>query len=253
MQKNKDEKYGVGKVFPTNEGYEVEILKKTSKDYRTIKFIDFDYTRNFKISNIREGNIKNPFHKSVCGVGYLGVGKYSSKTNKKCYQTWIDMIKRVHNEKELLKRPAYRNVKVCEEWYNFQNFAEWYEENYPKNIENIKFSLDKDLLQENIGNKIYSPKTCVFLPININCFFNNVKTKNTTGYIGVSEVYNKNGIFVAQINDFETKKRKSIKYCKTKEEAFEFYKEYRIKNVDKVKDYLRSLNYLSEEIIELVR
>ena len=93
----------------------------------------------------------------------------------------------------------------------------------------------------------------MFLPISINAFLtNNQPRHNTSGYTGVS--INKYGTWRAQINDFETGKYIVIKWnCETKEEAYELYKEYRAKNAEKVKDYLRSLNYLPEEIIQLIK
>ena len=35
----KDEKYGIGKVFKTTEGYDIEIIEKISQHYRKVKFI----------------------------------------------------------------------------------------------------------------------------------------------------------------------------------------------------------------------
>ena len=52
-----------------------------------------------------------------------------------------------------------KGVSVCSSWHNFQTFATWYEENYPK--DGRTYQLDKDKLSGLV--KIYSPETCVFL------------------------------------------------------------------------------------------
>ncbi len=130
---------------------------------------------------------------------------------------------------------------------------DWFYENYPKQLQNIKFNLDKDLLQLGVKNKIYSPRTCIFLPDKINAFFTNVQNKhNTSGCVGVSWK-KKNNNWVAQINDFNTGKYMHLGSFKTKEDAHKKYEEYRKINADNVKKYLKSLNYLEEYIIEKVK
>ena len=59
----------------------------------------------------------------------------------------------------------YEGVSICHRWMSFDNFREDI-----LNMENHSRSgweLDKDLLSP-IGNKQYSPKTCCFLPREIN-------------------------------------------------------------------------------------
>ena len=63
---------------------------------------------------------------------------------------------------------------------DFQNFAKWAEENFIEGYE-----LDKDLLVP--GNKKYSPETCVYIPQRLNSFLTNIKSDNTSGYVGVSK------------------------------------------------------------------
>lgn len=249
----KEEKYRVGNKFITNEGYEIEIIEKVNPVYRMIEFNDeFRHVCKAKISHIGTGGISNPYHKSFLGIGYLGYGKYSSKINNKAtkeYICWQNMLKRCYDKKFQEKQPYCSNVSVCKEWHNFQNFAKFYKENYPK-IENIKFQLDKDLLQQNIKNKIYSPDTCVFLPQRINSFTTNKKSTNTSGYMGVDKVKNR---WKARINCFKNDKIISIGTFLCSEEAYMAYKNARVVQAEHAKDYLRSLNYLPEEIIQLIK
>lgn len=96
----------------------------------------------------------------IFGVGRLGQGKYKSSINginTKSYNTWIAMLARCYDPKSLKKRPTYAGCTVCEEWLNYQNFAEWYVANYFEGCQ-----LDKDKKVK--GNKVYSPDTCELIP-----------------------------------------------------------------------------------------
>ena len=98
------------------------------------------------------------------------------------------MIVRCYSEKSLLNKNTYNNCIVCEEWHNFQNFAEWYENNYYE-VKNEEMNLDKDILAK--GNKIYGPETCIFVPKRINLLFVNNNNKRGKYPIGVRRSYNK--------------------------------------------------------------
>lgn len=247
------EKYAVGKKFITNYGYEIEIIEKLEHPMRKIRF-DNGYEIIVFMQAIKTGKIKNPYHPSVFGVGYYGVGDYKALVNRKQtpeYEVWYSMLCRCYDEKYQEKNPTYKGTIVCKEWHNFQNFAKWYNENHPK-IEGIKFHLDKDLLQQDIKNKIYSPDTCIFLPHNVNSFLTNKQSDNTSGYIGAcwNKVMKK---WQANIRLFGEGKKKHLGSFTTPEEAYEVYKFARTIESEKVKSYLRSLDYLSEEVIQLVK
>ena len=249
----KEEKFGVGTKHTTSEGCEIEIVGKINVLRRRVRF-ENGYEIVGDMSAIKKGNIKNPYHTSVCSVGFYGVGDYKAQINRKNtseYEIWRSMLKRCYDEKCQQKFPTYKDTTVCEEWKNFQNFAKWYNENYPK-IEGINFQLDKDLLQSDVENKIYSPETCVFIPNNVNIFLANKCTKNTSGYTGVSW-YKTNKKWAAHINLFGEGKLKHLGYFFTPEEASQSYQQARAIEAEKVKYYLRGLNYLPEEIIQLVK
>lgn len=240
--------------YKTNEGYYVKIINKFKKYKVEVQFEDeYAHRKIVYMDCVKSGNIKNPFHKSVCGIGFYGVGEFSKKNFLHMYDTWASMLKRCYSEKTKGRDTYYKNVTVCDEWHNFQNFGKWYEENYPYDIKDIKFNLDKDLLQIGVNNKIYSPNTCVFLPSSINSFLvNNQTNNNTSGYTGASYKTSMNK-WVAQIRDFETGKYKHLGTFGTKEEAYVKYIEEREINSLKVKKYLKSLDYLSDDIISKVR
>ena len=157
----------LGEKHITNEGYEVEIISYTNKNNVDILFNDGTILKNKTYRNVKIGSIKNPFHNSIYGICYLGVGIYKSKVGNKNtveYRYWKSMCDRCYSEKHQEKQPTYKDVSVCEEWHNFQVFAQWFEENWKPHMEG--WHLDKDILVK--GNKIYSPETCCFLPVQIN-------------------------------------------------------------------------------------
>ena len=86
----------------------------------------------------------------------------------------------------------------------------------------LHWCLDKDLLF--VGNKTYSESTCVFVPQEINKFFNEYGNARGEYPLGVS--FNKrDGKFVAQcaVNG----KRQYLGYFNTPEEAFAVYKPFK--------------------------
>ncbi len=173
VNKNTREKYTstatiynrVGERYTTKEGYEIEIIKYKNSHDCDVLFLRGTHTVSSKYyREIINGSIKNPFHKSVLGVGYFGQGGFSSEKNKKAYIAWVNVLQRGYYKEYKLKNPTYKDVTVCEEWHDFQVFAKWYEENYVEG-----WHLDKDILVK--GNKTYSPETCCFVPREINNLF----------------------------------------------------------------------------------
>ena len=124
----------------------------------------------------------------VYGVGVYKKGKYLSHgidgKVTKCYHAWYDMLKRCYDKKWKKNRPTYNSCTVCEEWWDFQTFAEWWHKHYYE-IDGEEMCIDKDILVK--GNKLYSPSTCVLVPKSINVLF--VKGNKRRGGlpIGVSE------------------------------------------------------------------
>lgn len=250
----------IGEVYKTNEGCMVEILEKikekTYKNFK-IKFLDeYGYETTTSISELKKGTIKNPLHKSVLGVGFLGVGGYKCSNNRvatKEYEVWASILERCYNEDFKIKKPTYKNCTVCEEWLNFQNFAKWYHENFPKHIEGVKFHIDKDLLQLDKENKIYSPETCVFLPQKINKFLTNNKTSiSSLKYTGVYYLSACNK-WIAITRDFELNKQIWLGSFYSDKEAKDAYIKGRKIQAEKAKQYMRDLSIYSEDIISKVK
>ena len=63
----------------------------------TIQFQDeFKYTDEFNVNNIVRGVFVNPYHKSVYGVGYMGVGRFSSMSHPRIRNCWQTMLQRCY-------------------------------------------------------------------------------------------------------------------------------------------------------------
>ena len=69
----------IGEKWVTSEGYTVKIIECFSNANCTIKFDNGIIIKNRSYHDIKKGIIKNPYHKSVYGTGYFGIGKYSCK------------------------------------------------------------------------------------------------------------------------------------------------------------------------------
>lgn len=212
----------IGEINYNNFGSKMKII-----EYRNAKDIDIyfeEYNWTFKHSrydHFKNGSIICPYEKRFRGVGYLGEGKYKFRENNKetkCYHEWMRMLERGYSKLWKEKYQTYKDCYVCEEWLNFQNFAEWYEENYYE-IKNEKMCLDKDILYKR--NKIYSPKTCVFVPQRINKIFTKADIKRGKYPIGVYE--HKNGKYISQC-EFNNGKKRYLGCYSTIEEAFNVYK-----------------------------
>lgn len=135
-------------------------------------------------------------NKLVYGVGVSDKGKYLASINGKqtrAYYTWQNMLKRCYVPKHQEKHPTYIGCSVCPEWASFQNFAEWYESKYPNDGE--CYHLDKDL--KVIGNKVYSPETCLLVSNRVNSFTVDCRSGRGKYMIGVS-MRKDSGMFVAQ-------------------------------------------------------
>ena len=216
----------IGEIFTTNQGYKIEIINYRSNIDCDIKFEDSLILKNRHYRNLISGSISHPFHKNVLNIGYKGIGCYDS-TDKKHYQKWMSMLKRCYSKNNNEKSKSYKTIEVCEEWHNFQNFAQWFEENYIEGWE-----LDKDLLS--FDSKIYSPTSCCFLPNEINIFLKRSGNNHSSnkgvypirnGYKAIIQKYGKQ-IYLGFHNSLE-KARKAYLNEKNKHkmELLEKYKD----------------------------
>ena len=206
---------------------------KDGKDM-DVYFPEYNWTINHvQYGNFKKGNIKCPYESRTYGVGYLGEGKYKTRENgkqTKCYDTWNNMLERCYEPKFQERQPTYKECEVCEEWHNFQIFAEWFEDNYYE-IPGEVMCLDKDILIK--GNKIYSPETCVFVPEKINLLF--IKSDNSRGNDPIGSHQLPSGNYRVRCSNGYGKYINLGTYS-TPQEAFRVYKQYKEKVIKEVID-----------------
>lgn len=197
----------------------MQIISYVSSKDITVEFLD-DYCCKVKTNyqSFISGKTKNPYDKTVYGVGCIGSGKYSGKKeHKKAYQVWQDMLQRCYRTKEEVQQ-GYFGCRVEKEWHDFQNFAEWYYDNsYDIHGENLH--IDKDLLFFN--NKIYGPNTCILIPERLNYLIVRQPSRRGEYPIGVRKCRNCSK-FEARCMTHNGKE--SLGFFNTPEEAFLAYK-----------------------------
>jgi hypothetical protein len=178
MMKNKNERKieRIGERFVNTHGNEFVIVQYKNAANITVEF-ECGYRTKTTYQYCRSGNVSCPFDKTQCGIGYIGlmsdgtkpVCKVNGKLTRE-YSLWCAMMNRVYNEKQLEHHTAYRDVTVHERWHSFSNFLEDLPElkGYKLWSEGNDYELDKDLLQQGVEYKVYSPETCMFIPREVN-------------------------------------------------------------------------------------
>ena len=104
--------------------------------------------------------------KLIYGIGFNSKRRHKTWVGGKrtlAYAAWHSMLERCYSPRCQMKRPTYIGCTVASVWHDFQDFADWFEGH---KYSNCGYQLDKDLLAPN--NKIYSPKTCCFVPSELN-------------------------------------------------------------------------------------
>lgn len=232
-----------GETKNNNFGSEMIITEYKNAHSITIFFPEYDYTvQNIEYSNFKKGNVKCPYEPRVCNIGYMGEGPYKAVNENniktKCYNTWSKMLQRCYVYNNYNKNYSYEKCTVCNEWLNFQNFAEWYDNNYYE-IPKENMTIDKDILVKE--NTMYGPNTCLIVPERINLLFTKRKAKRGELPIGV-RISSKNGKYEARCNIFDTKsKTKYLGYYNTPEEAFMAYKTFKENYIKQIADEYKNL------------
>lgn len=228
----------MGKEFETNTCGKCVVINYEGFDKVTVKFYDPEHVKVCTLSSLEGGWVYNPMKPLVVGKGYLGDGKYVS-TETKVYHLWKGILTRAYDSDFHKKYKTYKDVEVCEEWLNFQNFAEWcYGQKFfdAKDDKGRSYHLDKDILVK--GNRVYSPNTCCFVPAEINSLVVVNKRRRGDTPIGVYYV-KRNRKYTTQCC-FKGSGLKYLGSYSTPEEAFQVYKEAKKVSIKLVADQWKS-------------
>lgn len=165
----------IGDIFTTKTNGNCSVVEYVNARHVLVLFEEHPCVVKCTVGDLRLGKVRNPMRPSVYNKGYLGVGKYDG-THKDVYSIWVTMLGRCYSM--VNPRVKINDSFVCDEWLNFQNFAEWcYKQSFFgfKDEKGKTYHLDKDILVN--GNRVYSPNTCCFVPNEINILFRRLKPK----------------------------------------------------------------------------
>lgn len=221
-----------------NCGYWCEIINYIESKNIVVKFDKTGYVTSTTYDSFKKGKVVDRLQPSLYGIGIIGDNKTTDENGKaiNSYRVWASMFTRCYEKKG--RNKTYNDCYVCDEWKYYSNFKKWYDKNH-YTIPNEKMCLDKDILIK--GNKVYSPNTCVFVPISINLLF--VKSNKIRGELPIGVSRSKSNKYRANISIKTPNggyKTKQLGVFDTIEEAFNSYKiekELYIKRIaDKFKD-----------------
>ena len=143
------------------------------------------------------------------------------------YRAWVSMLERGHSEQFLEKNPTYSDVTVCRDWHSFSAFRTWWLDNY---LECGR--LDKDLLV--VGNREYSPWSCLYIPQWLNKFTTASGAGRGDLPIGVS-FCNQTGKYRSDCRNPITGKKNRLGYFTTPEAAHDAWLKCKLELADQLK------------------
>lgn len=230
-----------------NNGQKCKIINYISAKDIDVLFIETgEVLKHMKYQSFKNGEIKSHLTATVSNVGIVGNEPISDE-NKNIlisYKKWAGMLERCYDDEFKKKYPSYEDVSCCKEWLYYSNFKKWHDDNY-YTVGDEVMCLDKDILSHNLEltSKIYSPKTCLYVPQRINSLF--IKSYKYKGNLPIGVVLNGNK-YDAQISILDNRKR--LYGFNSPEEAFykgyKPYKEHLIKEVaDTYKDKIPKILY----------
>lgn len=242
----------VGKTYKTKHSGDVLVVEYEGANKVLVRFKDTGHERFTTLAELRKGYVVDKTKPKGKYLWCIGDGKYKTRVSgvlTREFNIWKGVTRRCLLISQKILQPTYEDVTVCDEWLNFQNFAEWC--NKQKGFHSLtedgeNFQLDKDILVK--GNNLYSPDTCCFVPREINNLFTLRKRCRGELPLGVRKFYVKSKQGFRYMVSFSISgKTKSGKTFDTAEEAFQAYKQAKeayIKEVaEKWKDQIDSKVY----------
>ena len=164
-----------------------------------VKFLVTGTERIIRLDMARRGQAKDPYAKTIAGIGYIGEVEEGSY-DKREYDVWRQLILRCYDPcSNMYRFYGAVGVKVDPRWHCFANFLEDIRKlpGYDKfKYAGSTYQIDKDFLQTDKSShqKIYGPNTCVFMPGTDNARLATKIHKDTTSseYSGLYRLENGN-------------------------------------------------------------
>lgn len=205
----------IGKEFLQHCGDSLKVIRKS--DYKKEGRREIYYECEFQKYPCKVLKTKKEILEREC-TNYNIPNKYGfirgkEKSIKRIYSIWR-ALDRCYNPKAS-KYNFYKYVTVSDEFKRYDIFEKWYLENEKWNIK-YNLEVDKDILYNinHLENKVYSLKTCLLVPEEINNFLfaDNINTGvNLTknGQKFETQIFkNKEKIYLGTFNTFKEAKNK---------------------------------------------
>lgn len=176
MGNNKIRSVEEGSIYQSNRCGPFKVLKWENKNKVLVEFLETGYQTYGRGYALSVGWAFDPYARMVANTGYFGEGKYPRGVSLKtpAYAVWNNIMKRCYSPRDAgYSGYGAKGVRVHESWHNFQNFAQWYDDN---KIEDGH--VDEDILGD---GKLYGPDTCCIVPSAVNYAVRKAR-KNSTGY-----------------------------------------------------------------------
>ena len=134
-----------GQIGINKDGDKMKIIEYNTYEHIVVKFLDGKGCEvRTQYINFLKGCVKN-YNKIIYGKhGYLGQGPYTTEhkdeNGKRIIHNEYGIWKNIHERAGNFdgKHPSYEDVTVCEEWWNFQNFAKPRKNFFRKNFRSLE-------------------------------------------------------------------------------------------------------------------
>lgn len=101
-----------GNIYPTTKGGDVVVIDYKKDTHILVEFVDDNrYQTVTSTTALSRGLIHNPFAKTFYGLGFMGVGRFSTDpklTTYRVYKAWDGMLNRCHSEAQSCGTPPQR-------------------------------------------------------------------------------------------------------------------------------------------------
>lgn len=150
------------------------------------------------------------------------------------YSAWVNMVRRAYDPKYHARYQTYVGVTVCKEWHSFSAFRTWWIANYRDDGH-----LDKDLLV--VGNREYSPWSCLYVPQWLNTFTTDSRASRGEFPIGVC-LHKRTGRYRSQCHNPITGKDIELGYFTTPESAHDAWRRYKLELAEQLKPEMEAID-----------